>query len=212
MPLDLLLAIKDTPTPPTTADLRDYLSVLIDHKLYELAYYAWLQFLSPEQLSSTGLLFNGGFEAMPSGLPFDWIIRPGAGVTIDIMTRPDEDGLRALYIEFGQGRVEFNGVSQLIMLAPGNYRFKGQYRGELVGRRGLVWRVSCAGGKGGAIGESQMTAGAAPRWKDIEWTFTVPDADCRAQQLRLELDARMASEQLVSGSIWYDELRISRIP
>ena len=85
-------------------------------------------------------------------------------------------------------------------------------RCELVGRRGLVWRVSCAGGKGGAIGESQMTAGAAPRWKDIEWTFTVPDADCRAQQLRLELDARMASEQLVSGSIWYDELRISRIP
>jgi hypothetical protein len=212
MPLDLLLAIKDTPTPPTTADLRDYLSVLIDHKLYELAYYAWLQFLSPEQLSSTGLLFNGGFEAMPSGLPFDWIIRPGAGVTIDIVTRPDEDGHRALYIEFGQGRVEFNGVSQLIMLAPGNYRFKGQYRGELVGRRGLVWRVSCAGGKGGAIGESQMTAGAAPRWKDIEWTFTVPDADCRAQQLRLELDARMASEQLVSGSIWFDELRISRIP
>jgi hypothetical protein len=211
-PLELLLAIKDTPTPPTTADLRDYLSVLIEHKLYELAYYAWLQFLPPEQLSSTGLLFNGSFEVTPSGLPFDWAIRPGAGVTIDILPRPDQDGRRALYIEFGQGRVEFNGVSQLIMLAPGTYQFKGQYKGELVGRRGLVWRVSCAGGKSELIGESVMTIGAAPRWKDIELSFTVPDTDCRVQHLRLVLDARMASEQLVSGSVWYDELQISRVP
>ena len=211
-PLQLLLAIKDTPTPPTTADLRDYLGVLIDHKLYELAYYAWLQFLPSQQLSSAGLLFNGSFEATPSGLPFDWVITPGAGVTIDIVARPDQDGRRALHIEFGHGRVEFNGVSQLIMLAPGTYQFTGQYRGELVGRRGLVWRIDCAGGKGGPIGESPMTAGAAPRWKDIEWSFTVPDSDCRAQRLRLDLDARMASEQLVSGSIWYDDLRISRIP
>jgi hypothetical protein len=211
-PLELLLSIKDTPTPPTTADLRDYLGVLIDNKLYELAYYAWLQFLPPEQLSSTGLLFNGSFEVTPSGLPFDWVIRPGAGVTIDIVARPDQDGRRALYIEFGHGRAEFNGVSQLILLAPGTYQFKGQYRGELVGRRGLVWRVSCVDGKGGPIGESPMTTGATPRWKDVELSFTVPDADCRAQQIRLELDARMASEQLVSGSIWYDELQIIRIP
>jgi hypothetical protein len=52
--------------------------------------------------------------------------------------------------------------------------------------------------------------GAVPHWRDVAFTFTVPNADCRAQQLRLELDARMASEQLVSGSMWYDELQISR--
>jgi hypothetical protein len=210
-PLDILLSVRDSPTPPTADDLKPYLEVLIQHKYYELAYYAWLQFIGPEQLRSIGLLYNGSFEATPSGLPFDWIIKAGAGATVEILERSDQEGQRALFIEFSQGRVEFPGVVQVIMLAPGAYRFKGKYRGELVGRRGLVWRVRCAGAKGDAVGESAMTAGQAPVWRDIEFAFTVPDANCRAQELQLELDARMASEQLVSGSVWYDDLRIQRV-
>jgi hypothetical protein len=210
-PLDILLAVKDTPTPPTSADLKPYLDVLIAHKYFELAYYTWLQFMGPEQLRSIGLLYNGSFEATPSGLPFDWVMRGGAGASVEILERPDQEDQHALFIEFSQGRVEFPGVVQLLMLAPGTYRFKGRYRGEIVGRRGLVWRALCAGGRGPPIGESQMTVGQAPAWRDIEFTFTVPNTDCRAQQLRLDLDARMASEQLVSGSVWHDELRIQRV-
>lgn len=210
-PLDILLALRDTPTPPTVDDLKPYLEVLTQHKYFELAYYAWLQFIGPEQLRSIGLLYNGSFETTPSGLPFDWIIKAGAGATVEILERSDQEGQRALFIEFSQGRVEFPGVVQVVMLAPGAYRFKGKYRGELVGRRGLVWRVRCAGAKGAPVGESAMTTGQAPVWRDIEFAFTVPDTNCRAQELQLELDARMASEQLVSGSIWYDDLRIQRV-
>ena len=68
-PLDLLLSIKDAPTPPTAAELRDYLALLIDNNFYELAYYVWLQFLRHEQLARVGLLFNGGFETRPSVPP-----------------------------------------------------------------------------------------------------------------------------------------------
>jgi hypothetical protein len=210
-PLDVLLAVKDSPAPPTPADLKPYLDVLIAHKYFELAYYTWLQFIGPEQLRSIGLLFNGSFEATPSGLPFDWVMRGGSGATIEILDRPDQEGQHALFIEFGQGRVEFPGVVQLLMLAPGTYRFKGKYRGELAGRRGLVWRVRCAGGPSEPVGESQMIVGQTPVWRDLDFKFTVPDANCRAQQLRLDLDARMASEQLVSGAIWHDDLRIQRV-
>jgi hypothetical protein len=55
-----------------------------------------------------------------------------------------------------------------------------------------------------------MMVGATAPWKDFEFSFTVPAAECRAQHLRLELDARMPSEQLVSGSLWYDDLAIER--
>ena len=209
-PLDLLLSLKETPTPPTTADVDAYLRYLISRKLYELAYYTWLQFLPPEQLSTLGLLFNSSFEFPPSGLPFDWVISPGSGVTIDLIARPDKQKAHALSLEFGPGRAEFDGVSQLLMLPLGNYRFAGQYKGDIEGRRGLQWRLTCAAGDDAPLAESPMFLGAAPTWTDFTVTFTVPNADCRAQELRLALAARSASEQLVSGSIWFDELRVVR--
>jgi hypothetical protein len=209
-PLDLLAAVKDSPNPPTADDLRGYLSFLTGHKFYALAYYAWLQFLPAEQLNSVGLLFNGSFETVPSGLPFDWVITPGAGVTIDIAPAPDHEGGRALAVAFERGRrVDFRGVTQLIALAPGKYRFDGKYTGEIMGQRGLKWRVTCAGGA--VIGESGMVGGRTSTWKNIEFAFAVPSAECPAQVLHLDLDARMSSEQFASGTLWFEDLRIARL-
>jgi hypothetical protein len=206
-PLDIFLNLKDTAAPPTAADLRGYLSFLFQRKLYDLAYYTWLQFLPSEQLESAGFLFNGSFETLPSGLPFDWEIREGTGITLDIVPRPEAIDNHALFLEFGQGRVNFPGVFQTVMLPPGAYRFKGSFKGEVVGRRGMQWSVSCM--DGAAIGESQMFLGSYLVWQDFEFAFMVPDSGCRPQSVRLGLAARSASEQLVSGSIWFDELSIS---
>src|ERR1700730_14266717 len=211
-PLAIFLSLKDTAVPPTSADLRGYMSFLFQHKLYDLAYYTWLQFLPPEQLERAGFLFNGSFETKPSGLPFDWEMPQGAGVTLDIAPRPEATDKHALFLEFGQGqgRVDFPGVFQTTMLPPGDYRFKGSFNGEVVGRRGLQWSISCLGGA--PIGESQMILGSSPVWRNFEFAFTVPETGCRAQLARLALPARSPSEQLVFGSIWFDELSISRQP
>lgn len=106
--------------------------------------------------------------------------------------------------------VEFRPVKQLIMLAAGRYRFKGIYKGETIGRRGLQWRVACAG-ETLTLGESGMGGGLANAWKAFNFEFTVPQAGCRAQYSSLALDARSASEQILSGSLWYSGLRIERI-
>jgi hypothetical protein len=209
-PLNLLVALKDTAAPPTAADLLGYLNFLIGRKFHELAYYTWLQFLPSDQLGNAGLLFNGSFEGKPSGLPFDWVITSGSGVSINIVSHPDRDAERALFIDFGHGRVEFGGVTQVIMLPPGTYQFQGKYKGNVIGRRGLQWRIACASGASTQIGESPMLVGVAMKWKPFDFSFTVPKTDCRAQSVRLAFGARSASERFVSGSIWYDELQIRR--
>jgi hypothetical protein len=209
-PLRLLLAVRRTPDAPTLADIRDYVRLLMQHRLYDLAYYAWLQFLPAAQLAGAGALFNGSFETVPSGLPFDWSLGGGKGATAEIAERPDRPGRRALLIALGPGRVELSGAEQTLMLAPGAYRLQAVYRGELAGPRGLVWRIACIDG-GAPLGQSPMMLGAAPSWTAIEVAFTVPEKGCRAQRLRLSLDARMPSEQLVSGSVWIDEVQISRL-
>jgi len=211
-PLNLLLSLKDGAAPPTTAELGGYLRFLISRKLYELAYYTWLQFLPADKLGRIGYLANGGFESEPSGLPFDWVISQGSGATIDIAALPNTADAHALLLDLGPGRADFRGVTQLLMLTPGTYRLEGKLKGESRGKRGLQWSVACAGSGQSPIGKSDMFVGVSLTWREFDFTFTVPDADCRAQELHLALAARSASEQLVSGSVWYDDLQITRQP
>jgi hypothetical protein len=210
-PLALLLALRTSADPPTSDDVNRYLNFLVGHKFYDLAYYTWLQFLPPEQLRNAGLLYNGGFEIVPSGSPFDWLIAQGAGVTVDIQAKPNDNSGHALVLNFEYGRVEYQSVTQLIKLPPGRYHFTGQSKGELVGPRGLKWRVACAESPTSYIAESAMISGRASAWRDSEFDFKVPQQDCRAQYLSLDLDARMPSERFITGTIWFDDLRISRI-
>jgi hypothetical protein len=195
--------------PPTSADLLVYINFLIGRKLYSLAYYTWLQSLPAEKLQQAGLLYNGSFETPPSGLPFDWNIRRGSGVTIDIVPRPDKSDKHALLIDFQLGRVDYHSISELVMLAPGTYEFRGEYKGHLVGPRGVKWRVLCANETVTNGGESPMIMGIKD-WQTVAFTFTVPDKDCPAQYVRLDLDARTTSEHFISGSILFDDLQISR--
>lgn len=207
-PLNLFLNLRETSVPPEAGDLQAYLNFLIAQQFAEVAYYTWLQFLPQSELTSFGFLYNGGFEAEPSKLPFDWVIGNGSGVIIDMVPPPEDQNQRALYIEFGYGRVNFRGVTQIVVIPPGTYQLQGKYKGEILGRRGLRWRITCIDGK--RLGESDMVLGTKPDWQRFDFEFTVPDRDCSAQQVSLVLDSRSASEQFVTGSIWYDDLQISR--
>jgi hypothetical protein len=209
-PLEIFLDLKSTVAPPVMNELHNYLSFLFQHKLYDLAYYTWLQFLPWEQLESAGYLFNGSFEVPPSGLPFDWEMPQGANISVEIAQRPDGSNNQALFLMVGPGRVNFPGVFQWIMLPPGAYKFEGSLKGEVAGQRGIVWRVSCL--EGAPIGASRMILGSFPVWHSFEFAFTVPDSGCRPQVVSLELAARSDAERLVSGSIWFEELSISQHP
>jgi hypothetical protein len=209
-PLYLLLGLQGTAHPPSEREISSYLAFLMSKNFPELAYYAWLQFLPPEKFARLSPLNNGGFDAQPSGAPFDWKLPEGSGFTSEIRQRPSQETGQALFVEFTQGRAEFAGVTQTTLLGPGTYTLSGQFIGTVVGTRGLVWRVTCLGK--GPIAATDLLRGDDTKWRDFSLTVTVPPEGCRAQQIRLDLDARSASEKLVTGSMWFDDLALARGP
>ncbi|MDH4980686.1 hypothetical protein [Hyphomicrobium sp. D-2] len=208
-PLVLMTALRETEAPATAQEINGYLNFLIQKRLYSFAYYVWLQFIDKEHLAEVGFLTNGSFDVQPSGAPFDWAIAGGSGVSIDTVERIDADGDRALYLEFGAGRAKFRGVSQITVLSAGRYKLSGRLQGELSGRRGMVWRMRCLP-TNKVIAESPMFLAREPNWTPFEADIEVPAEDCSAQEVRLVLDARSASEELISGYVWYDALKIRR--
>jgi hypothetical protein len=184
---------------------------LINHRFYDLAYYAWLQFLPPEQLAEAGHLFNGSFEVMPSRVPFDWYLpKRVSGETVEIAALNENPGQHALLLTFGAGRVDYHNVSQTVVLQPGSYKFRGRFKADLVSERGLRWIITCAAGQSSTIGQSQAVTGSTTSWSDFEFSFAVPNENCPAQYVSLSFDARSASEQFITGFIWYDDLKIVR--
>lgn len=208
-PLVLMTALRETDAPATSQEINGYLNFLIEKRLYSFAYYVWLQFIDQEHLADVGFLTNSSFDAPPSGAPFDWRIAAGSGVSIDTVERIDADGNRALYLEFGAGRAKFHGVSQITVLAAGRYKLSGLLQGEISGRRGMIWRVRCLP-TNRVIAETPMFLGREANWAPFEAEMEVPAEGCSAQEVRLILDARSASEELVSGYVWYDALKIRR--
>jgi hypothetical protein len=207
-PLEVLVALKDTPHPPTETEVSAYINFLQQKKLYAFAYSAWLQFLPQDQLSQIAYLFNGSFERQPSGLPFDWTIGRSSETVAGVFARPDDANQSALFISFGQVRAAFPTIRETIVLRPGAYRFKGSVTGEMLARRGLQWRVTCL--DGASAGESQMLLGRFPQWISFEFDISIPMEKCPAQTVELIHMARSPSEQLASGSIWFDDLAIVR--
>ena len=175
---------------------------------WEQAFVAWAGALSAAQLSALATPVNRGFEeqAPPSG-PFEWKIGRVPGVDAGIHPSPDGQG-HALRIEFQGRRSAFRDVRQLLLLSPGRgYRLQWRSRFDgLEASRGLRWTVTCADGTAGVILATEPSAGSSP-WRTHAVAFDVP-ADCPAQWLTLELDARIAAETQAMGTAWFDDVEV----
>lgn len=211
-PLVIMIALKETEHPATPRELHSYLDALIGQKQPDAAYNAWLQMQPSEILDTLGLLDNPSFDREPSGAPFDWRIERGQNAIAEFVPLVGNDGARGLHIQFGNGRVKFPSVSQVLVLGQGRFRFDGQLRGQIIAKRGLRWRISCAFGKRQTLGETDMLLGQWTNWSTFGFDVEIPDLDdCRAQRLTLIHDARSSSEQLITGEVWFDDLKLNRI-
>jgi hypothetical protein len=207
-PLQLAAALREGSSPVAAAELAPLLDALIRDNRADAAYNLWLQYLPEADFGALGLLTNGAFNNPPSGLPFDWRIAPGLNAAAELLP---SGGAGALHVRFGSGRVRFPEVTQTVFLAPGRYRLEGKLRGRIVARRGLRWQIHCASGARRPLGETEMLMGDAQQGRSFALDAEVPAAaDCVGQTVRLFHDSRSASEELISGEVWFEGLHLER--
>lgn len=210
--LDLLVALKDTPHPPSAIEAGIVFSALISAGDVEAAHEAWLVMSGRTGARDPNQLFNAGFDADFSGVPFDWSVSRATGALVAQAERDGAAGGKVLSLAFDGTRATFPQVRQILVLAPGPYQLTGQFKAALVAKRGIRWRVLCLYGDRHVLGETEILGDTAGEWRPFATTFEVVDLpDCRAQQFLLMHDARTSSEQVLSGEIVFDDLVLRRV-
>lgn len=182
---------------------------------WEQAYQLWLNQLPRARLSDVGFVFNGSFEYAPSGIGFDWIPqqRPEkeAGHVADIVpTRGAADRL-ALRVVYNGKRQSGYPVRQFLMLGAGDYEFSGLARLDgIKAVRGIHWTIRCVeqAGPAGIIARSERFVGSS-EWRRFSVDVRIGHP-CRGQVLQLEPVADDGAVAFVSGTAWFDDLRMRR--
>lgn len=195
-------------TPPA---LNAFLNRLQREGFWLDARLAWLDSLGEEQLRGLGNVFNGSFEHPISNLGFDWINNRVSQAVVEPAPTQAVEGEYALRVHFRGPRIRYAHFSQLLMLPPGHYQLKGFARPEgLETANGLIWSLSCNGGRTQRIAATEPIKGRSASWRPFELDFSVPAEDCPAQILRLQLDGRAALDFEARGTVWFDAITIDR--
>jgi hypothetical protein len=208
---ELISEMRQAKSPPSQDELRGYLASAFEKKLYDLAYFVWLDSLEPAELSRSGLIFDGSFDLVPKNLNFGWnLLRAPtfrAGFEQALSGKKDT----SLSVNFFDSRENFYHVFQHVMLQPGSYDLKGVFMSDnFRSEGGLKWRFRCLNAAQTILAESEAFKQPSPEspWR---MTFEVPPADCQVQFLRLESASRATADQRYKGRVFFDNLEIGPI-
>ncbi|KAF1695292.1 tetratricopeptide repeat protein [Pseudoxanthomonas koreensis] len=180
---------------------------LIRRGLWGQAYAHWAGTLPA--LAVLSPVYNGGFEATPSGTGFDWRTQVIPGQTVTFEAGPAGASGRVAALEFRGRPAPRAGLEQALLLAPGQHELQVRMRAEdLHSDGGLEWVVACADGR--ILGLGPRITGSFD-WKTVTAAIEVP-ADCPGQRLYLRNPAPTARSQSTRGRLWIDSAAIIRAP
>ncbi len=192
---------------------RAYIDHLLAVGYYTDAYFVWLNGLQGAQLAALGNIYDGGFEQILDDEGFGW--RPNLSKGFMLAAEPTygHAGKKALHIAFQQRLSSRELIKQFLMLDAGNYRFKGNSRVDnLNAGKGVRWKIHCADKDSKALLSSSEPYIGTDNWNRFDIEFTIPAEKCEVQALRLQLDAGNGFEVTpFSGSVWFDELEITKV-
>ena len=201
----LIAAMAASRAPASEAEVGDLVAAMAQAGDYRAARAIWLRLLPREQLGAVPLLYDGGFTGAPGAPPFNWRLRQGGPVVVELAAT--SDGAPALHLQYPLG-LRRGFAEQLIVLEPGAYRLTGRTSVEAGDAPAqLVWALSCADGDETPLGEVPVS-GRDGGWRAFSLAFDVP-AGCQAQRLRL---SALPQDGFSTVEAWFGGMAIERRP
>ncbi|MER8796275.1 hypothetical protein NKH75_19095 [Mesorhizobium sp. M0984] len=209
----LLLDLTASSAPPNSRELSGVISGYIRQKEYESAYQLFLFSLSDQERKLGGYIFNGTFEPVPSGRPFDWQLRDQSGLEITFATSDNAvEGEGGATVRFLNTPVKSTALEQYIELPPGSYKISLVASARnLKLPKDLFWSIRCVDPPG-EIARFNIPEGTYNRRK-LSQDFSVDPALCPLQLLRLQSAAIAESWRFrYVGTLIMHKLTIERNP
>jgi hypothetical protein len=180
-----------------------YLQFLLNKRRFKEAVQRWVSYLGPRrgEYPDSNLLFNGGFDKEPSGVPFDWTL----GATEHVQEQRDSGALRIMFD--GAANLDYQGVSQLAVVEPGTYQFKAAVRTEgLTTNQGIAFRLFDPESPS-RLDVRTEAFGGTRQWLSVEKRFTVKTG---TNLVKVQL-FRQPSEKFdnkIAGMAWIKSLKL----
>ncbi|MDG4594399.1 MAG: hypothetical protein P9F75_01680 [Candidatus Contendobacter sp.] len=205
-----LLRQRATDQPLTREERQVYVARLQREGLIAEAYLTWVDGLNAAEREHLGRLFDGSFDLPLVPRNFGWQLAENEHFTARPARTQGIKGLTALRLRFRGYDGPFARLGQPLFLDPGLYRLSGWVRlDSLASKGGLRWQVRCLLPEEKMLANGPRFLGSAS-WSIFDLRFEVPAA-CRYQQLSLVSASDRAFEQKLNGTVWFDDLKITRV-
>ena len=191
---------------------HDYVNVLSGQRDYEEAARAWAAFLGDrrEGYLESNWIYNGGFEAEPSGALFDWEIQQREDVTTALDRQVFHSGRQSLRLTFdGKQNLDYQQVREVAFVPPGMYRFEGYVRSSgITTDEGIAFRIF------DPEDPSRLTVLTESATGTHDWTELTCNIAVRSPtnilEIRVIRKPSLRFDSNISGTAWIDSVRLSK--
>lgn len=206
---DVFTEMRSLKTEVLPVELRSFIFQLFRVKEFETAYFVWLDFLSPAELSKVDTIYDGGFDLVSHNLEFGWNFYPAKNSEIGTKPKASIGADQALNLTFSSFKGDFPRVYQYLRLDPGSYNLKGTVKVEQIDTpSGMRWGVECVESPA-RLGESLIVS-ENEDWNSFNFDFVVPPENCVTQKLQLNWATQAVLDRVISGTVWFDDLVIAK--
>jgi tetratricopeptide (TPR) repeat protein len=191
-----------------------YVDFLLARRRFEAAQTVWAAAgAAGGQTGYPGLnrIYNGGFEAEPTGSALDWKAEANPAVEMERDQSMVKDGKASFRINFlGNENVRFHHLSETAVVTPGRYTFSAWLKTDVITTdEGVRFCIADAESPANLSIQSEVTRGTVD-WTEVRILLTVPPAT-HILNISLCRNPSLKFDSKIAGKVWIDSVSLKRL-